>query len=230
MQLLCQIMQYIGTGPSNKICGRPDGTRCSRQACGIAVAFLSNPLHVSIHSHSTLLSEDAIRSTHCRDFHHRSIRRAREEQRRGDSINDVHIILGFFDSLFPLCPKNFYCVSSKLFGPLPPGSPLLCRRHIWKPQEAADGDAKAARKNTRSHRSEQNWPFERTERCGGGRRRKRKRKRKTRSGRKEGRMDGRPDADAAADADATMGHEGRTVILFPTSNLQLRLESHREFS
>ena len=120
MQLLCQIMQYIGTGPSNKICGRPDGTRCSRQACGIAVAFLSNPLHVSIHSHSTLLSEDAIRSTHCRDFHHRSIRRAREEQRRGDSINDVHIILGFFDSLFPLCPKNLYCFVRKIdasFGP-----------------------------------------------------------------------------------------------------------------
>ena len=147
MQLLCQIMQYIGTGPSNKICGRPDGTRCSRQACGIAVAFLSNPLHVSIHSHSTLLSEDAIRSTHCRDFHHRSIRRAREEQRRGDSINDVHIILGFFDSLFPLCPKNFYCVSSKLFGPLPPlffadviyGSPKRRRTATRKQLERIHG-------------------------------------------------------------------------------------------
>ena len=114
--------------------------------------------------------------------------------------------------------KIYTVLSAKLMHHL---APLLCRRHIWKPQEAADGgDAKAARKNTRSHRSEQNWPFERTERCGGGRRRKRKRKRKTRSGRKEGRMDGRPDADAAADADATMGHEGRTVILLLTSNLQ----------
>ena len=99
-----------------------------RQHLPLSSTYPFHPLEI-------LLSRDtAIRSTHCRDFHHRS----------SGSRSSVE-------------------AASKVEG----------RSGEAGNEKEGGFRPRPSRKNKRSQRGEQNWPFERTERC--ERRRKRKR-------------------------------------------------------